>query len=288
MTRFGLALMRLCAHLPLAWLRALGALFGVLLHALARERRQVTLTNLRLCFPELDEGARRRLARAHFRAFAQSFLDRGLLWSAPAARLRRLIEVRDGAILERALAGQRPVILLAPHFVGLDAGWSRLSLERPMLSMYANQKNAVFNDAMRRGRLRFPGATLLSRQQGIRSALKAMKDGLPFYYLPDMDFGARDAIFVPFFGVPAATVTAIARIAQLTDAVVIPCVTRLTDHGYTVQFHAPWEQYPGADVAAATRRMNAFIEEQVRAMPAQYLWVHKRFKTRPPGAARFY
>ena len=180
------------------------------------------------------------------------------------------------------------MILFAPHFVGLDAGWTRLSLDRQLLSMYANQKNPLFNQAMKNGRLRFNQPQLLSRQEGIRSALKAMKGGLPFYYLPDMDFGPRDAMFVPFFGVPAATITSFARIAALAQAVVVPAITRLTPDGYVLRFDTPWLDFPGDDVATATRRQNAYIEDQVRLIPEQYLWLHKRFKTRPPGMPRVY
>ena len=288
MTALALALLRALAWLPLPLLRALGSALGLVLWLLARERREVTLINLGLCFPESTEGARRRLARAHFRAFAQSFVERGLLWHAPEARLRRLIRLAHAGHFEQARATGRPLILLAPHFVGLDAGWTRLTLDWRMMSMYANQKNPRFNEALRSGRLRFNDSLLLSRQQGIRTALRELKEGRPFYYLPDMDFGPRDALFVPFFGVPAATVTAVARLASLAQAVVIPCVTRMDRHGYVLEFHPPWEDYPGPDLAAATRRMNAFIEDQVRALPAQYLWLHKRFKTRPPGEARYY
>jgi len=287
-TRLALLLLRWIAPLPLVLVRALGTLFGLILYLLAGERRRVTAINLKLCFPELNDAQRRRLARAHFRAFAQSFVDRSWLWHAPPGRLRARIVLHNEALFTSALAAGKPVILLSPHFIGLDAGWTRLTLDRQMMSMYANQKNRSFNDSLRAGRLRFHDALLLSRQQGIRAALKGLKSGLPFYYLPDMDFGPRDAIFVPFFGVPAATVPAIARISALAQAVVIPCVTRLTPNGYDVSFHPPWDNYPGDDLEAATRRMNHFIEEQVRGMPEQYLWVHKRFKTRPVGQERFY
>lgn len=288
MTRLTLLLLRWSALLPLPLIRVLGAMFGAILYVLATERRRIARINLRLCFPELSEAARNERLRAHFRCFAQSIFDRGLLWHASAERLRRLIKTEGSEILESALADGRPVILLGPHFVGMDAGWTRLSLDRRLVSMYANQKNPRFNTAMRAGRVRFNNPLALSRQEGIRAAVKALRSGMPFYYLPDMDFGPRDAIFVPFFGVPAATVPGIARIAALANAIVIPSVTRMTSQGYTLKFHPAWEDYPGDDLEAATRRMNAFIEDQVRAMPDQYLWLHKRFKTRPAGEKSFY
>lgn len=273
--------------LPLPALAALGRLFGRLLYRFGHERRHVALTNLGLCFPEMTEDQKSALARRHFAAFGRSFLERGLLWWAPAERIRRLVKIEG---LER-LPADRPVILLVPHFVGLDMGWTRLTLERDMVSIYANQKNLLFNAALYRGRLRFGASELLSRQEGTRRAIKAMKAGRPFYYLPDMDYGERDTIFVPFFGVPAATITGLSRLARMTGAAVVPVVTRMTqdnDCGYVVEVGAPWEDYPGESIEADTRRMNAFIEAEVLKMPEQYFWLHKRFKTRPPGEKKPY
>ncbi|MQY51852.1 lipid A biosynthesis acyltransferase [Rhodocyclus tenuis] len=272
--------------LPLPALRALGALFGEVLYLVGRERRRVALRNIGLCFPSLDAPARRQLVRRHFVAFARAFLDRTLLWWAPRQRLERLITVEGS---EHLLAADgRATILLAPHFVGLDAGGSVVTMMTPVVSVYANQKNPVFNAVLLAGRLRFNAPLLLSRQDGMRRALRALRDGLPFYYLPDMDYGARDALFTPFFGVPAATITGVSRLARLANARVVPCITRMTDAGYTVELQAPWEDFPGESVELDTRRMNAYIESQVLRMPEQYFWLHKRFKTRPPGEAKIY
>jgi KDO2-lipid IV(A) lauroyltransferase len=287
MTRFGLWVLRALGTLPLGMVRALGGLVGALFYLVSKERRGVALTNVGLCFPELSAAERRRLARAHFGVFAKALLDRGFLWWGPAELIHRRVRWVDFRHFEEARA-RRAVILLAPHFVGLDAGGVLATLTWRIVSIYSNQKNPDFNEAVLRGRSRFNDPVLLSRQDGVRGALKALREGLPFYYLPDMDFGARDAIFVPFFGVPAATVTAAARLAKLSDALVVPCVTRLTARGYEVQLYPAWEDFPGASIATATERVNAFIEARVREMPEQYLWTHKRFKTRPPGEAGFY
>ena len=286
MTTLALLLMRALHWLPLPLLRAAGSALGALLFVIAGERRRVAQTNLALCFPDLDAARRNALVRATFRAFCCSVVDRAILWHSPAARIRALVQLTGEAHLER-LAGQ-PLILLAPHFVGLDAAWARLSLDRRMVSMYARQKNAAFNHALKAGRTRFNNPVLLSRQEGVRGILRELSNGLPLYYLPDMDFGPRDAVFAPFFGVPAATVTAVSRMARLANAVVVPVVTRMTRRGYEVTIHAPWDGYPGASDADDAGRMNAFIETQVRANPEQYHWLHKRFKTRPPGLARLY
>jgi KDO2-lipid IV(A) lauroyltransferase len=129
---------------------------------------------------------------------------------------------------------------------------------------------------------------MVSRQDGVRKTVRALAGGIPFYYLPDMDLGPRDAVFVPFFGISAATVTAVSRLAKLTGARVMPCVTRMSENGYITTLHPAWDNFPGASLEEDTARMNAFIEAEVRKMPAQYHWLHKRFKTRPPGEASLY
>ena len=288
MTRFAIFLLWLVHFLPLALLAPLGRGVGLLVYALVRERREVALINLRLCFPEWDEGERRRVARRHFQAFGRALVEHGLLWWSRKARLQRLIRI-EGMEHWEAVRG-RPVIWLAPHFVGLDMGGTRIITEWRGVSIYSRQKDPVLNRVLLRGRTRFVEPVLYSRQDGIRPVVRAVRQGLPLYFLPDMDFGSRDSVFVPFFGVPAATVTALSRIAKLADAVVVPAVTRQLPggEGYVLRFYPAWDFFPTPDVAADVRRMNAFIEDRVREMPEQYFWLHKRFKTRPPGGPRFY
>jgi KDO2-lipid IV(A) lauroyltransferase len=288
MTRFALFLLWLLHFLPLPVLAPLGRGLGLLIYALVHERRKVALTNLRLCFPAWSETERRRLARRHFQAFGRSFLEHGILWWGSKKRLQRLIRI-EGLEHWQAVA-DRPVIWLAPHFVGLDMGGARIITEWRGISIYSRQKDPLIDRVLLRGRTRFVTPVLFSRQDGIRPVIRAMRSGLPFYYLPDMDFGSRDSIFVPFFGVPAATVTALPRIARLAGAVVVPAVTRQLPggQGYVLRFYPAWSDFPTEDVQADTRRMNEFIEQRVREMPEQYFWLHKRFKTRPPGEPRFY
>jgi KDO2-lipid IV(A) lauroyltransferase len=288
LTRALFVLLWLLHFLPLPWLARLGNRFGALLYGLGRERRHVALTNLRLCFPQMTEAQREALARRHFAAFGRSFFERGLLWWASEQRIRRLVRISGREHLD-ALHG-RPVILLVPHFVGLDMGWTRLSLDIRMVSIYASQKNLFFNAALYRGRMRFGDTLLLSRQEGTRKALKAMRDGRPFYYLPDMDYGQRDTIFVPFFGFPAATITGLSRLTRMSGAAVVPCLTRMLPDGagYEVELLPAWSDYPGDSIEADTRRMNEAIESWVATMPEQYFWLHKRFKTRPPGETSVY
>jgi Kdo2-lipid IVA lauroyltransferase/acyltransferase len=279
-------LMWLARLLPYALLAKLGEAVGAAAFHLIGERRAVTRVNLEKCFPQMDPAARERLARAHFRAFCRAFLDRGILWWSSRDRVRALVRI-EGLEHVRNLGGA-PAILLAPHFVGLDAGFASLACELDMVSMYANQKDPKFTQLLMRGRTRFGRQRLVSRQEGIRTTLSAMRAGLPFYYLPDQDYGPRDTLFVPFFGVPAATVPGLGRLAKVAGAKVLPCVTRLLPDGYVLRIEPPWDNFPTGDLAADARRMNDFIEQRVLQMPEQYFWMHKRFKTRPPGEARFY
>lgn len=285
--KFALWCLRWVGTWPLFLLRAFGVLLGTLLFLLAHERRRVALINLRWCFPGMGAARRVLTVWQHVVVLTQSLLDRGWLWYAP----RELIEQRVrwvGLEHHEKASAEAPLILLAPHFVGLDAGGVRVSMIKHVVSMYSKQKNPVFDAAVMAARSRFNAPLLLSRQDGVRGALRALKQGRSFYYLPDLDFGARDAAFVPFFGVPAATVTAPSRLAKLSGARVVPCVSRMTSWGYEIRMYPAWENFPTEDAVADTARMNQFIEQRVLEMLPQYLWTHKRFKTRPPGQAKPY
>jgi Kdo2-lipid IVA lauroyltransferase/acyltransferase len=288
LTRLGLVVVWLLHFLPLRFLAPIGRGLGMALYALGRERRKVALTNLELCFPQWSEAERKRVARGHFQAFGRSVAEHGLLWWSSRERVQRLVRIEG---LEHWLAvGNRPVIWLAPHFVGLDMGGIRISAEYRGVSVYSRQKDPLVDAVLYHGRTRFVMPELFSRQQGVRPVVRALRKGIPFYYLPDMDYGDRDSIFVPFFGVPAATITGLARIARLAGAVVVPAVTRQLPGagGYVLRFYPAWSGFPSDDDERDTRRMNEFIEQRVLEMPEQYLWVHKRFKTRPPGQPHYY
>lgn len=286
MIRVALAVIWLLHFLPLALLAPVGRAFGLLLYVVARDRRRVAHTNLRLSFPEWTPSRRARVVRGHFQSFGRAALERGILWWASRERILRIVRIEG---LEHWQPG-RPTIWLAPHFVGLDMGGTRLAADYEAASMYSRQKNPILDRILYHGRTRFVMPRLVSRQEGLRPLVKVMRQGLPFYYLPDQDFGSRDSVFVPFFGVPAATITGLSRIARLARAAVVPVVTRQLPggQGYVLQFYPAWEGFPTDDAHADARRMNAFIEERVREMPEQYHWLHKRFKTRPPGEPSLY
>ncbi|MEF8754536.1 MAG: lipid A biosynthesis acyltransferase [Accumulibacter sp.] len=290
MSRLAVGLLWLLHWLPLPVLARCGNALGSVSFHLGRRRRHIVLVNLRLCFPDLSDEQRRQLARDHFRVLGRSMLERSLLWWASTERLSRLLTVVGDEHLRTLVEAGRPVLMLTPHFVGLDAGGAAIAMRFDCASIYAVQSNRVFDRLLLRGRQRFGDQLLLSRQEPVRTSVRAMKSGRPLYYLPDMDFGRRDSIFVPFFGVQAATVPGLSRLARLAGATVVPCLTRILPDaaGYLVTVGEPWQDFPSRDVAADTARMNAWIEQAIRSMPEQYYWVHRRFKTRPEGEPRPY
>ena len=276
--------------LPLGVQAVLGNLLGRAGWRLVRSRRRVALRNLELCFPELAASERERLAREHFRWLGRSLLERGLLWYASPERLKRLIRVEgDVRLAERS---DRPVMWLAPHFMALDVAGASVLLfqKRKAISIYQAQSDPVMDQALRRGRLRFGNAEIFSRDDAGKALFRAIRKGDAFFNLPDMDFGTRDAAFVPFFGVPAVTLLAPSRLAKALDMIVQPIVAEILPggQGYRVRYEEPWRDFPTDDPVADAARMNRWIESEIRRNPAQYLWVHRRFKTRPTGEPSLY
>lgn len=288
MARTGVFLFWLLHFLPFPVLVAIGNGLGYVLFYIAKERRRVASVNLQLCFPDMSAEVREKLVRDHFKMFARGVIERCILWWGSAKRISNLIHV-EGIEHFNAVKNQ-PSILLTPHFVGMDAGGQWIAQHTDTVCMYANQKNLYLTDLLLKKRARFGNQKLYSRQQGLRPILKGMRAGMPFIYPPDQDQGIKDGAFISFFGVPAATMTSVPRIAQMTGAKVVPSITRILpgNAGYVLTFYPAWENYPSGDELADARRMNEFIEQRVLEMPEQYFWVHKRFKTRPEGEAKFY
>lgn len=286
MSRLVFAFMWLVHFLPLRVIATVGSATGAILFWLIPERRKVTRINLEKCFPCMPAVERDRLARAHFRAFTRAFIEQGILWWSSRERIEKLVTV-EGLETLSALSGSR-IILFAPHFVGFEATLARLALEFPVAMMYSRQKDPLFEARLLRGRTRF-GGVMFPRQAGIKTGIQVIESGTLYYYLPDLDFGPKRSVFVPFFGVPAATVTGLAYIARTTGAAVVPCVTRmLPGGGYVARLYPAWSGFPSGDEVGDARRMMAFVEERVLEMPEQYFWLHKRFKTRPEGEQKFY
>jgi KDO2-lipid IV(A) lauroyltransferase len=277
--------------LPARGLGMLGEWLGALLYSLAGERRRIAATNLRLCFPELSQLARDQILRRHFRALGRTTLQETVSWWGSQAEVEGLTRFEGLEYLMPHLG--KPLILFAPHFVGVSIAGVRVTSEfAPVVTLNAQIKNPYIHRLVFEARGRFSRngkhSEIYQRQDGIKPVLRAIKNGLPFYYPPDLDFGRKDAIFTPLFGTPAATITGLSRVARVTGAVVVPCITRQEAGGYVSRFYPAWENFPTDNIAADTRRMNAFLEDRIREMPEQYFWVHKRFKTRPQGEASLY
>lgn len=253
------------------------------------KRRHIIETNLRVCFPEMSETERRALARRVYVRLARAAIDHGTLWEADQEEIRRFVTFEGlENLLEEAKTG--PVIVVAPHFAGLDAAGIALNTYVRGVSLYQKQSNPAWDEAVLAGRKRFSDPILIAKSNAsdLRPVLRAMKEGLPFYYLPDMDHGIKNSIFVPFFGVQAATLPMVSRLARVTRAKVIWCIATMTEKGYHVILSKPWENFPTADYEADTLRVTQELEEWIRAYPDQYLWVHRRFKTRPEGEPSIY
>ncbi|MEO7885726.1 MAG: lipid A biosynthesis acyltransferase [Polaromonas sp.] len=287
MTRGGIAFMRALALLPLSWTRGLGVLFGWALYALVGSRRRVVATNLALCYPDYPAEERRWLTVLTFVFFAQAWLDRAWLWHAPASWVQRRVCV-TGALHE--LAGNEPAVIFLPHFVGLDAAWAGVALQmpRPSTTIYTDQSNKLVDRWILRGRRRFGNLRLFGRADGVKPIVAALREGQPLYLLPDMDFGPSESVFVPFYGIPTATVPSLSRFARLGRAKVLTLLPRITPTGYEVEILPAWADFPSDDPVADTARMNAQLQGYIDTMPAQYYWVHKRFKTRPEGKPSLY
>ena len=288
LARLGVFIFWLIHFLPFRLIVAIGNGIGVLLYPLASERREVGLINLKLCFPDMSDEARKKLLRAHFKMFCRGLIERSILWWASAERISSLIRV-EGIEHFEAIK-DKSSILLTPHFVGMDAGGQWIAQHTDTVCMYANQKNVYLTELLLKKRARFRNQHLYSRQEGLRPILKGMRKGMPFIYPPDQDQGVRDGAFISFFGVQAATMTSVPRIAQMTGAKIVPSITRILPggKGYVLTFYPAWQNYPSGDDIADARHMNEFIEQRILEMPEQYFWLHKRFKTRPEGEQSFY
>lgn len=281
MSRWILRCIEVLGRLPLPLLRGLGVVFGWALYLLVRSRRRVVDINLTICFPEWTPSFRRRQSIRTFVAFAQAWLDRGWLWHASPEVLRERLRL-CGALEE--LAGEAPTVLFAPHFVGLDAGWTALTQQgkRSFTTIYTDQANKVADAWILAGRKRF-GGRLFGRIEGVKPIIAGLKAGEPLYLLPDMNFGPEESLFVPFYGRPAATVPSLSRFARLSRAKVVPILCRLTSTGYEIEILPAWMDFPSGDLEADTARMNRTLETYIKQMPEQYYWVHKRFKDQPAG-----
>lgn len=273
----------LFALLPHRFVWWFGALVGEL--AFHFHRTTTIKVNLATCFPDLDEVGRERLRRRYYHNAGRMFMALGFSWFGSAARYRRLCSIAGREHLDALRSKGKGVLFLAPHFLALEAGGIRLQLDYPFIGLYRKPRNPMLHQALRAGMTHL-GGLVVERYENLRPVIRAVREGYVLYYLPDQDPDREDddIVFAPFFGVPAATYTAYARLARLMNAAVVPVATVITPRGYELMIEAPLEGFPVGDDLADAERLNAVIERMVRAAPEQYLWSYRRFKTRPDGA----
>ncbi len=272
---------------PLVW--ALGSLLGSISRWFAGSRRAVARRNLELCLPDLADAERERILRAHFRWLGVAALSQGIGWGISKARLARIVRIRNRDTIDDCIAEHRPVIVLVPHFVGLELGGAAFTgLVHSGVYMYQKIRDPVVDRQVKRARQQF-GSVSIERQDDLRGLLREIKKGTPFFYLPDQDAGRR-GVFAQFCGVEASTVPMLGRFAATTGAVVIPTFARFLPWGRGLEliFDPPLDPFPSGDPRLDATRMNQVIEVRIHSMPEQYFWVHRRFKTRPPGAPAIY
>jgi len=266
----------------------LGRMAGWAAHSLVSRRREIVMRNLELCFPRLDADARRQFARENFRAAGVSFLD--FLWLI-ATRMkegRSFIRLEGGQYLKQL--GDGPVIFLAPHFFGMISGFLRIRLEREA-AVFMKEPHSPLSRKFLRDSAQRLQVVYFSNRDPFSRVLRWLKEGNSLYYLPDVNAPpGGGTVFAPLLGVEeAATMTSLSRLARATGALVLPCVTYMREEGgYTLHLHPPWRDFPTGDDLADARRMNRFLEESIKQAPSEYFWLHRRFKTRPPGAPPLY
>ena len=286
----GLGVLWLVVQLPYAVLLKLGRALGALMLLAAKSRRQIAARNLELCFPELSAGERERLLRENFASSGIAFFEMAMSWWWPRARLARLAHIEGLEHLQAAQREGQGVILMSLHFTTLEIGAALLGQRHTIDGMYREHKNPLFDYIQRHGRERHNLDASAIEREDVRAMLKVLRAGRAIWYAPDQDYGRKQSIFVPLFGVPAATVTATSKFARLGKARVVPFTQqRLADgSGYRLTLHPPLADFPGDSEEADCLRINQWIEQAVRQCPEQYLWAHRRFKTRPEGAPKLY
>ena len=282
------ALWFLVVQLPYPLLLFLARGLALLLRWAGGSRRHIVSVNLRLCFPQLSDSEREKLLRDNYFSMAMALFETGMAWFWPHWRLRRIYTVRGLEHLPEP--PPQGVIMMALHFTTLDIGAAFMNIERKMFGMYRPHKNPVYDYVQRRGRERHrPDIEAIPRKD-VRAMLRALRDKCLVWYAPDQDYGRKQSVFAPFFDVSAASVTATARFAQMGKAKVVPFVQRRLPGiaGYEVTIYPPWENYPTGDDVVDATRVNRFVEERILEQPEQYLWAHRRFKTRPEGEPGVY
>lgn len=285
-TWIAIACLWCAARLPWPLQRALGRILGALLRSVLRQRRRIAQRNLELCFPEHDDAARARLLRQHFAALGTSVFEFARAWWGSIAPLRRELRIEGLEHLRDAIAAGKGVIVVSGHFTTLEVCGRLLCDHVPLAGMYRPHAQGAMEWAVKRGRLRYAAA--MFTKQELRPAVKHLKAGGLLWYAPDQDPSRGDTVYVPFFGRPAHSLTSTHQLARLSGAAVIAFQhARRDDGGYSLKLWPAFKDFPSRDATADTAQVMAAIEEMARQAPAQYLWIHRRFKRQPDGTSPY-
>ncbi|MBB3231179.1 LpxL/LpxP family Kdo(2)-lipid IV(A) lauroyl/palmitoleoyl acyltransferase [Halomonas stenophila] len=287
-TWLAIAAMHLGAWLPWRLKLWVGQAIGLAAWRFAKRRRHITETNIRLCFPEFDADRQAALVRETFIANGIGLLETATGWCRDPEHLRHRVTFQGQQHMARAQAQGRGVLIIGIHFSTLDLGGALHSLFFPADAVYRPHDNSLFERFMTRARSRIFGQAI--DRHDLRGVVRRLKAGHNVWYSPDQDFGREASVFAPFFGIEAATIKLTAKIARMTGAPVMPLIFHRNPDGrtYTLEYLPPLEDFPSGDEVADATRVNAVIEAAIRRHPEQYLWLHRRFKTRPRGEARLY
>lgn len=287
-TWIGLGLLRLLVLLPFGALVFLGRQMGRLLALLPIPFKAVATRNIELCLPELAPAERDALLRRHFRSLGLALFETAIAWWGSKERIRRIVTVEGLEHVDRALAQGRGVILLSAHFTTLELGARVIADRIPLDVMYRPTKNRLLSLFLTRNRARHTRRAI--PRDDVRTLVTALRNNEVVWYAPDQSYRKKGAELVELFGIPAATNTATSRLARMTGAAVLPYFPeRLPGDGrYRMVIHPRLEDFPSESPAADAERFNHLIEAQVRRLPEQYFWIHKRFKGLGPGYPSHY
>lgn len=265
----------------------MGKALGMLSYTLAKRRRRITEKNIALCFPSLSEASQQTLCKQVFIENMQGLLETGLgLWGN-RAKLQEQVSIEGAEHMQQAYESNQGVIMVGAHYSSLDLGGLLFSLFFPVDVIYRPHGNAVFNRFLLKSRETFVGQAI--PKNDMRAIIRRLKKGHIFWYPADQDYGIEHSVFAPFFGIPAASITATSRLAKISGAkVIIFACHRTGKNKYNISLTPALENFPTSDVVADTARINQGLEEQIKKYPEQYMWMHRRFKTRPEGEASFY
>lgn len=284
----GIGILWSLTRLPYRWQLIIGQQLGRLTYILAKRRRHIAGVNLKLCFPELDDTQRHNLLCQHFESLGMGLLEMLCAWWLPDATLKPLGHLEGLEHLYAALERGKGVILLSAHFTSLELGSRYLLMHTVIHATYRPHENPLIEHFVKKSRESYAEKAI--PRDAVREMLRSLKQNKPLWIATDQNFGHKYSVFTHFFGIPAATNTAVLRLAQISGASVVPFFTqRLNNHqGYKVILQPALEYFPSGDNVQDTLRMNQLIEAQIRQAPEQYLWVHRRFKDRLEGEKNFY